>query len=169
MPPLLVLRRGQRHSGLRRAAPSQASAVNTVLTLAATVGNTSRIAELRSDQIRREEVVRRARSRRSLALAWLLHQHPSVVPIPGSRTPAQIDENLAASRLRLDADLLARDEHNGFACNEWRILGGRGNAVLEGVDVVLRNPRTCVGNRAGGRGHSAQGGETGVLLGLTLS
>jgi aryl-alcohol dehydrogenase-like predicted oxidoreductase len=38
-----------------------------------------------------------------LALAWLLDQHPAVVPIPGSRTPRHnIDENLAAASVRLD-------------------------------------------------------------------
>jgi aryl-alcohol dehydrogenase-like predicted oxidoreductase len=42
-----------------------------------------------------------------LALAWLLHQHPAVVAIPGSRTPAHIDENLAAARIDLDDDTLA--------------------------------------------------------------
>lgn len=43
-----------------------------------------------------------------LALAWLLHQDPNVVPIPGSRTPAHIEENLAAAHVSLDADVLAR-------------------------------------------------------------
>src|SRR5690606_29822503 len=43
-----------------------------------------------------------------LALAWLLRQHPAVVPIPGSRTPAHIDENLAAARVTLDEVTLAR-------------------------------------------------------------
>ncbi len=41
-----------------------------------------------------------------LALAWLLHQHPAVVPIPGSRTPAHIDENVDAARLDLHPDTL---------------------------------------------------------------
>jgi aryl-alcohol dehydrogenase-like predicted oxidoreductase len=41
-----------------------------------------------------------------LALAWLLHQDPAVVPIPGSRTPAHIDENLAAARIGLHPDTL---------------------------------------------------------------
>ncbi|HKA83333.1 MAG TPA: aldo/keto reductase [Acidimicrobiales bacterium] len=41
-----------------------------------------------------------------LALAWLLHQHPAVVPIPGSRTPAHIDENIDAARVDLHPDTL---------------------------------------------------------------
>lgn len=41
-----------------------------------------------------------------LALAWLLHQYEHVVPIPGSRTPAHIDENLAAARIPLGAETL---------------------------------------------------------------
>jgi aryl-alcohol dehydrogenase-like predicted oxidoreductase len=43
-----------------------------------------------------------------LALAWLLHQYEHVVPIPGSRTPAHITENLAAARVELAPDTLAR-------------------------------------------------------------
>lgn len=43
-----------------------------------------------------------------LALAWLLHQDGQVVPIPGSRTPAHIAENLAAARVELHADTLER-------------------------------------------------------------
>jgi aryl-alcohol dehydrogenase-like predicted oxidoreductase len=41
-----------------------------------------------------------------LALAWLVHQ--DVVPIPGTRTPAHLDENLAAAEVQLDAAALAR-------------------------------------------------------------
>jgi len=43
-----------------------------------------------------------------LALAWLLHQDGYVVPIPGSRTPAHIAENLAAADVALHPDTLAR-------------------------------------------------------------
>ncbi|MGC7101992.1 aldo/keto reductase [Amycolatopsis lurida] len=43
-----------------------------------------------------------------LALAWLLHQDPAVVPIPGSRTPAHITENLEAVRLVLTDTTLTR-------------------------------------------------------------
>lgn len=37
-----------------------------------------------------------------LALAWLLDQHPHVVPIPGSRTPEHIRQNTAAADIDLD-------------------------------------------------------------------
>jgi aryl-alcohol dehydrogenase-like predicted oxidoreductase len=37
-----------------------------------------------------------------LALAWLLHQAPDIVPIPGTRTPSHLDENLAAADVALD-------------------------------------------------------------------
>lgn len=41
-----------------------------------------------------------------LALAWLLHQGPDIVPIPGTRRVSRLDENAAATRLRLtDQDL----------------------------------------------------------------
>jgi aryl-alcohol dehydrogenase-like predicted oxidoreductase len=42
-----------------------------------------------------------------LALAWLLHQHPAVVPIPGSRSAAHIDENMEAALIDLHPDTLA--------------------------------------------------------------
>jgi aryl-alcohol dehydrogenase-like predicted oxidoreductase len=43
-----------------------------------------------------------------LALAWLLHQGEDVVPIPGSRSAAHIDENLEASEIRLSREVLER-------------------------------------------------------------
>ena len=45
-----------------------------------------------------------------LALAWLLHQGSDVVPIPGTRTPAHLDDNLAAAGVELDSATLARIE-----------------------------------------------------------
>jgi aryl-alcohol dehydrogenase-like predicted oxidoreductase len=43
-----------------------------------------------------------------LALAWLLHQGEDIVPIPGTRTPDHLDENLAAAEVALDDATLAR-------------------------------------------------------------
>jgi aryl-alcohol dehydrogenase-like predicted oxidoreductase len=43
-----------------------------------------------------------------LALAWLLYQGDDIVPIPGTRTPAHLDENLAAADVVLDEATLAR-------------------------------------------------------------
>jgi aryl-alcohol dehydrogenase-like predicted oxidoreductase len=45
-----------------------------------------------------------------LALAWLLRQHGSVVPIPGSRSPGHIAENAAAAAVTLEADRWAQLE-----------------------------------------------------------
>ncbi len=45
-----------------------------------------------------------------LAIAWLLAQCDSVVPIPGSRNPDHIDENLAAAGIRLGVDQLSEVE-----------------------------------------------------------
>ncbi|MFD3310533.1 aldo/keto reductase [Streptomyces sp. NPDC058694] len=42
-----------------------------------------------------------------VALAWLLAQHPSIVPIPGTRRTARVEENIGATRLPLSADELA--------------------------------------------------------------
>ncbi|MEU0206449.1 aldo/keto reductase [Streptomyces canus] len=42
-----------------------------------------------------------------VALAWLLARHPSIVPIPGTRRIARIDENIGATQLPLSADELA--------------------------------------------------------------
>ncbi len=42
-----------------------------------------------------------------LSLAWLLQQDDSIVPIPGTRKPHRIDENLAAANVTLNAEQLA--------------------------------------------------------------
>jgi aryl-alcohol dehydrogenase-like predicted oxidoreductase len=39
-----------------------------------------------------------------IALAWLLHRSPAILPIPGTSSIAHLEENLAASAIRLDAD-----------------------------------------------------------------
>ena len=62
-----------------------------------------------------------------LALAWLLRQHPSVVPIPGSRTPRHIAENAAAAEVRLAADqwALLDEALDGFVPVGASLLDGQ--------------------------------------------
>jgi aryl-alcohol dehydrogenase-like predicted oxidoreductase len=43
-----------------------------------------------------------------LALAWLLHRGEDIVPIPGTRSLARLDENAGAARIRLDESELHR-------------------------------------------------------------
>jgi aryl-alcohol dehydrogenase-like predicted oxidoreductase len=45
-----------------------------------------------------------------LALAWLLHKAPHIVPIPGTTSIAHVEENVAAAALELDPELLIRVE-----------------------------------------------------------
>lgn len=48
-----------------------------------------------------------------LVLAWLLHQGPDVVPIPGTRSSDRVVENAAAADVSLTADDLARLDEIG--------------------------------------------------------
>ncbi|MDP9430764.1 MAG: aldo/keto reductase [Actinomycetota bacterium] len=43
-----------------------------------------------------------------IALAWLLHKSPVVLPIPGTKSVDHLTENLGAAQLRLSAEDLAR-------------------------------------------------------------
>jgi len=43
-----------------------------------------------------------------LALAWLLHQGPDIVPIPGTRRPERVDENARAAKIHLAPETLER-------------------------------------------------------------
>ncbi|GAA1618200.1 aldo/keto reductase [Actinoplanes couchii] len=57
-----------------------------------------------------------------LALAWLLARKDYIVPIPGSRNPARVEENIAAAGLTLTADDLARIDAivpNGAIGGRW--------------------------------------------------
>lgn len=48
--------------------------------------------------------VRKDATPAQVAIAWLLAQSPSIVPIPGSRKLARLDENLGAAAVTLTAD-----------------------------------------------------------------
>ena len=39
-----------------------------------------------------------------IALAWLLHASPAMLPIPGTGSPGHLEENIAAAELELSAD-----------------------------------------------------------------
>jgi len=60
-----------------------------------------------------------------LALAWLLHQGPDILPIPGTTSPDHLREDLAAAGVKLSPDLLARlDAH----INQRTVHGNRYSA-----------------------------------------
>ena len=45
-----------------------------------------------------------------LALAWLLHRGPDIVPLPGTKRRARLEENARAGDIALEADVIARLE-----------------------------------------------------------
>jgi aryl-alcohol dehydrogenase-like predicted oxidoreductase len=57
-----------------------------------------------------------------VALAWLLAQGPSIVPIPGTRRLTRLDENIGAAGLTLTADDLAELDE---ASTQVKIVGER--------------------------------------------
>jgi len=60
-----------------------------------------------------------------LALAWLLHKAPHIIPIPGTTSLAHLTEDLAADAVRLSPDLLVRLE---ALINQHTVTGPRYNA-----------------------------------------
>ena len=42
-----------------------------------------------------------------IAIAWLLHKGPDIVPIPGTKRVSRLEENVAADALTLTDDQLA--------------------------------------------------------------
>jgi aryl-alcohol dehydrogenase-like predicted oxidoreductase len=63
-----------------------------------------------------------------LALAWLLHKAPHVVPIPGTTSITHLEENLGAALVQLDDDLLSRME---ALINPATVSGARYNAATQ--------------------------------------
>jgi len=61
-----------------------------------------------------------------VALAWLLHQGPDIVPIPGTKRRSRLEENVGAAAVTLDADTLT-ELRNALAPH--RIAGERYNAA----------------------------------------
>ena len=57
-----------------------------------------------------------------IALAWLLAQQPWIVPIPGTRKPHRLEENIGAADVELSADELTEIE---LAASKIQVQGGR--------------------------------------------
>ncbi|XVU28934.1 aldo/keto reductase [Actinoplanes sp. CA-054009] len=61
-----------------------------------------------------------------VALAWLLHQHHDIAPIPGARRVERVQENLAATAVPLSADDVA---HLSDIFAPANVRGGRYGAI----------------------------------------
>jgi aryl-alcohol dehydrogenase-like predicted oxidoreductase len=74
------------------------------------------------------EIAQRKRaSPAQIALAWLLAQKPWIVPIPGTRRLARLDENLGATTIELTPDDLREIER---AASQITVQGDRYPAHL---------------------------------------
>ena len=60
-----------------------------------------------------------------LAIAWLLHKAPHILPLPGTARLAHLHDNLGADGVRLSADVMARLE---ALINRHTVVGDRYNA-----------------------------------------
>ena len=68
-----------------------------------------------------------------LSLAWLLHKAPHIIPIPGTRSVAHLQENMAAASLKLSAETMQRAE---ALINPQTVVGQRYNAqAISEVDT----------------------------------
>jgi aryl-alcohol dehydrogenase-like predicted oxidoreductase len=65
-----------------------------------------------------------------VALAWLLAQRPSIVPIPGTRRLERLEENIGAARLNLSTDGLAA---LGEAAARIGVAGARYNEAMQAM------------------------------------
>ncbi|GAB4036775.1 MAG: aldo/keto reductase [Rubrivivax sp.] len=70
-----------------------------------------------------------------LALAWLLHRGPDILPIPGTSRREHLRENLGALQVRLSDDLAARAD---ALINQTTVAGARYNAATTAeIDTEL--------------------------------
>ncbi|MBL0729219.1 aldo/keto reductase [Piscinibacter sp. HJYY11] len=68
-----------------------------------------------------------------LALAWLLHRADHIIPIPGTRSVAHLEDDLGADRVRLDAAVVQQLE---ALINRHTVVGPRYDALAQaGVDT----------------------------------
>ena len=89
-------------------------------------------ANVRAASAVRELAARRGATAAQVALAWLLQRGDDVVPIPGTKRVARLEENLAAAALRLAPDEVAALD---AALAPGRVAGPRyGPAQMAQVD-----------------------------------
>jgi len=68
-----------------------------------------------------------------LALAWLLHKGDHIIPIPGTTSATHLEENIAASQVRLSAEIMQRLES---LINSTTVSGPRyGSATQREIDT----------------------------------
>jgi aryl-alcohol dehydrogenase-like predicted oxidoreductase len=63
-----------------------------------------------------------------VALAWLLHQGPDIIPIPGTTRIAHLEDNLAAARITLSP---AQVQRLDAAINRHTVQGARYNTATQ--------------------------------------
>jgi aryl-alcohol dehydrogenase-like predicted oxidoreductase len=61
-----------------------------------------------------------------LAIAWLLHKAPHIIPIPGTTSVAHLKDDLGAAQVELSADAM---EHVEALINQHTVVGSRYNAL----------------------------------------
>jgi len=89
-------------------------------------------ANMRAASVVRELATRKGATPAQIALAWLLHQGPDIVPIPGTKRRKYLEENAAAVDVRLTPDEMAA---LGAALAPEKISGPRyGQALMAQVD-----------------------------------
>lgn len=72
-----------------------------------------------------------------IALAWMLHKYPNVVPIPGSKNKARILENLGADQVSFTDEEFAAFEAALAKCT---IYGHRGHVEMQGKSFLNKKP-----------------------------
>ena len=64
-------------------------------------------ANMRAASVVRDLAARKSATAGQIALAWLLHKGPEIVPIPGTKRRKYLEENVAAADVRLTPDEMA--------------------------------------------------------------
>jgi aryl-alcohol dehydrogenase-like predicted oxidoreductase len=64
-------------------------------------------ANMRAASVVRDLAARKGATAGQIALAWLLHKGPDIVPIPGTKRRKYLEENVAAADVRLTPDEMA--------------------------------------------------------------